>query len=385
MIIGVVGAPNKGKSTFFSAVTMVDAAIANYPFTTIEPNRGIALVRSPCPHTKIGKQCTPKVGSCANGTRLIPIQFIDVAGLVPGAHEGRGLGNKFLDDLRAADAFIQVVDASGRTDLEGNPSTDGDPAEEVRFLYEELCFWMDGILSRNWNKIHGKGAAELADALTGLNISRFEIEHAASELSLPLTHIDWSDTQRLSFARKIFAKKPFVIVANKMDLDGSKENFEHMQEALSPKKVVPCSSAIELALRKAAKSGAISYLPGDPTFQLLSANDKQREVLSYMAEFLKLNNGTGVQQAVEAAVYGELGMIVVYPVEDEHHWCDNYGNVLPHAYLMPKGSTAHDLAAKVHTDLAKNFISAIDCKTKMHVGKTHALNNGDVIKIVAGR
>src|SRR5437899_9636740 len=92
MEAGVVGKPNVGKSTFFAAATLQNVAIANYPFTTIKANRGTTYVRSPCPHTILGKPCNPVNSACSNGTRLIPVELIDVAGLVKGAHAGRGQG-----------------------------------------------------------------------------------------------------------------------------------------------------------------------------------------------------------------------------------------------------------------------------------------------------
>jgi len=385
MQIGICGKPNSGKSTFFSAATSIDALIASYPFTTIEPNKGAGFVRAKCPHTEHGKSCTPKVGSCINGTRLIPISLIDVAGLVPGAHEGRGLGNKFLDDLREADAFIQIVDASGHTDLEGNPATNADPAEEVKFLYDELCWWLESILERNWAKVKGHGADELALVLTGLKVPKAEIIHVADSLLLPTENINWSPEDRLLFSKEIFKKKPFVIVANKMDSPAAQANFPNLKERTAPKPSVPCSAAIELALRKAQKHGIIDYTPGSASFSILGGDEKQRAALETMKSFLSSNNGSGVQQALETAVYDTLGMVVAYPVEDEHHWADNFGHILPHAFLMPKGSTALDLAAKVHTDLAQKFIGAIDCRTHMRHGKEYILKHNDVIKIVAGR
>ncbi|MCI4346985.1 MAG: 50S ribosome-binding GTPase, partial [Thermoplasmata archaeon] len=112
MEIGVVGKPNVGKSTTFNALTLLDVPMAPYPFTTIKPNRGVGAVRAPCPHGEKGTPCTPGNARCTEGIRWVPVQLIDVPGLVPGAHEGKGLGHKFLDELRAADGLLQVIDAS---------------------------------------------------------------------------------------------------------------------------------------------------------------------------------------------------------------------------------------------------------------------------------
>ena len=112
-IVGVVGKPNVGKSTFFSAATLAHVAIANYPFTTIKPNRGMGYVRTPCVCQEFNVTDTPGNSTCINRIRLVPVELVDCAGLVPGAWQGRGLGNQFLDEIRQADALIHIVDAVG--------------------------------------------------------------------------------------------------------------------------------------------------------------------------------------------------------------------------------------------------------------------------------
>ena len=132
--VGLAGKPNAGKSTFFKAATLAEVEIANYPFTTIDANHGVSFVRVPCPCKELGagKEC----GRCQDGVRYVPVELIDVAGLVPDAHLGKGLGNEFLDSLRVAEAVIHVLDASGSADAEGNPVGVGnyDPMTDVGFL-----------------------------------------------------------------------------------------------------------------------------------------------------------------------------------------------------------------------------------------------------------
>src|SRR3990170_6851112 len=186
-LLGVIGKPNTGKSTFFSAATLATVEIANYPFTTIKPNRGVGYVRTPCVHEEFGVNDNPRNSLCNNGVRLIPVELIDVAGLVPGAWEGRGLGNQFLDEIRRADALIHVVDASGGTDCEGRICKLGehDPLEDVQFLEHEITMWIASILKKDWPKLARTAEAEskdlygmLEERLSGLAIKRSHIFEA---------------------------------------------------------------------------------------------------------------------------------------------------------------------------------------------------------------
>ena len=392
--IGVVGKPNVGKSTFFSAATLAPAEIANYPFTTIEPNRGVTYIRSPCPHVDSGKPCNPNNAPCDDGTRLIPVDMLDVAGLVPRAHEGRGLGNQFLDDLRQASALVHVVDASGTTDFEGNacPPGEHDPVEDVRFLEEELAHWISGIIQRGWEKLARRSELEevpveraLHEKLTGLGFTETQIHLAIRDSYLDVKPTKWSKEDMLRLGHSLQLRgKPMVIAANKWDI-APDENIEKLK-SLEGRIVVPTSSEFELALRRAAKTGIVDYLAGSPSFSVkdqskLSAD--QSRALQRISRFLERAGSTGVQMCIEETVRKLLNLIVIYPVEDELHWTDKKGNVLPDAYLVPRGSTARDVAFKVHTDLGKNFIRAINARTKMVVGHDYEAKDGDVLKIVA--
>ena len=389
-----MGKPNVGKSTYFAAATLAPAAIANYPFTTIEPNRGIAYVRHRCPHLDLGVPCQPKNAPCQDGVRLIPVELLDVAGLVPKAHEGRGLGNKFLDDLRQASAFVHVIDATGGTDFEGNvvPAGSHDPLEDVRFLEEELAHWITGILLRNWEKESRRADLEevppekvLYDRLTGLGLTEAQIHSALRETPLDAKMAKWTDEDMLHLAhnlRKI--GKPMILAANKADLV-PKERLDALAD-VEGYRTVPTSAEFELALRRAAQAHLVSYEPGAPSFTVpdpSKLSPAQAKGLDKIRAFLEARGTTGVQACVEDAVFRLLDLIVVFPVEDETHWTDKKGNVLPDAFLVPRGSTAVDVAFKVHTDLGKHFIRAIDGRTKMVVGRDHPVQDGDVIKIVA--
>jgi len=386
MLIGVVGAPNKGKSTFFSASTLVDAAIANYPFTTITPNRGVTYVRAQCPHVALGlPSCNPKNSKCVGGIRLVPVGMIDVPGLVPDAHKGKGLGNKFLDSIREADALIQVVDATGKTDLYGNAAESCPPQEEVRFLREEIALWLADILARQNDKKNG-GAKDMANSLSGLRISEGMLTHAAMACGLSIAD-GMPNTEGLErIARQIMeARMPFAVACNKIDVPGARENFVKIKNELG-EGVFPCSAAVEIALRKAEEKGIIKYRPGDTTFEVCGTPDeRQAAALGKMNSVLLENSGSGVQKIIDWVVYEKLKGIIVYPVEDEHRYTNHKGEILPDAFLVPSGTTAIELAAKVHTDLAQKFIGAFDVKRKMRVGASHVLSDGDVVKIIAGR
>lgn len=396
-----MGKTNVGKSTFFSAATLIDVKIENRPFVTIEPNVGIAYVRTKCVHTELGlRGCNAKNSVCLEGVRMIPVKLMDVAGLIKDSHKGRGLGNKFMDDLRQADVLIHVIDVSGSTDEEGRPVPPGtyDPVEEVLSIESEINEWFYGIISRDWARfargLDNMPWDQVVDALTkrvsGLSIRREHVLMALKlsglELSKPSS---WREEELRSFVVRLReVAKPTVIVGNKADLPEALDNINHVIKTLENRVFIPASSVYELALRKASKAGLIKYLPGDQDFTILDEsklNPKQKAVLDKIREFMRKFGGTGVQQALNTAIFNVLNYIVVYPIEDPHKFTDSSGNVLPDAYLVRKGTTAQELAYLVHTDLGKGFLYAILAKENKRVGSTYELQNNDVIKVVSAR
>jgi ribosome-binding ATPase YchF (GTP1/OBG family) len=397
-LLGVIGKPNTGKSTFFSAATLATVEIANYPFTTIKPNRGVGYVRTPCVHEEFKVKDSPSNSLCLEGVRLIPVEMIDVAGLVPGAWEGRGLGNQFLDEIRKADALIHIVDASGGTDCEGRLCKPGehDPLEDVQFLEREITMWMASILKKDWPKLARVAEAEskdlytmLEERLSGLAIKRSHIFDATKKAGLNADKpTAWSDEDFLRFVdtvRRI--SKPMLIVANKIDLPTAEANLERLKKLNYT--VIPCCAEAELALRRAAEKQLIDYKPGDCNFKVTQPeklSQSQTKALEIIREKILLKNGsTGVQDAINTAYFKLLSMITVYPVEDLEHLADHNGRVLPDAYLVPYGTTAHQFAYLIHTELGESFIYALDARGRKRIGEDAILKDRDVISIVSAK
>lgn len=399
MIAGLVGKTHVGKSTFFSAATLAPAKIGKVPFTTIEPNRGVASIRVKCACTELGIKDEPRNSVCVNGTRWVPVELVDVAGLVPDAHKGRGLGNKFLDDLRQADGFIQVIDAAGCTDANGNPCEPGarDPLDDVRFLDYEITMWMLGILKKDWDKIV-KGVTQLkqdpvallGERLAGLMVTRRHILTVMKSVGELGKRIDqWSEADLKLFVDGVRkASKPMVIAANKIDLPTAEGNIARLKEEFKEVPIIPCSAEAELALRLADKKGVVSYMPGDHEFKIVkeeSLNDKQKEGLKMVRGLLERWGTTGVQEAVEAVYIKQLKEIPVFPVEDSNKFTDHQGRVLPDVFLVPEGTTARGLAYRIHTDLGEGFLYAINARSGQKIGEEYQLKPRDIIRIVSAK
>ena len=392
MQIGLLGKANVGKSTFFSAATETPVQIGNFPFTTIQPNVGIAYVNTTCAckHFKIEHR-NPL---CVYGTRFIPVKLVDVAGLVPGAHEGKGLGNQFLDDARQAEVLIHIVDISGSTDIQGQPVNIGthDPREDIKFVEDEFDFWFKQILEREWPKLSKeieKKSTKLVDGITdrfsGLGVKEYQVHAVLQNLDL-LTKkpTEWNDSVLTKFAQMLRKKtKPMLIAANKADLC---KDLDITNELHKDRDIVNCSAETELFLKKAAKANLIDYIPGNEKFVInknVDLTPPQKEALNLVERVLSKLNSTGIQTALNSAIFRVLKLIVVFPVEDETRLSNKDGEVLPDAKLLSENATAKNLAEIIHQDIAKGFLYAVDVKTKQRIGADHQLKNGDVIKIVS--
>jgi ribosome-binding ATPase YchF (GTP1/OBG family) len=396
--LGIIGKPNTGKSTFFSAATLIPVEIGNYPFTTIKPNRGIGYLRTPCVHDEFNVEDNPKNSLCLDGIRLVPVELIDVAGLVPGAWEGRGLGNQFLDEVRRADALLHVVDAAGATDSEGRLCKPGDhdPVEDVRFLETEITMWMKQILKKDWAKMARTAESGKEDLLSlletqlsGLAIKRYHIIESLRKTELNTEKpTGWNDQDLIKFLDDLRSvSKPTLIAANKIDLPIAEENVKRLKKLGYV--VVPCSAEAELALRRAGEKGMIDYRPGDCRLTVKNPEkmtDAQKRALDVIQEQILYKFGsTGVQEALNTAFFELLQMVAVYPVEDSEHLSDHKGRVLPDVYLVPYGTTVRQLAYIIHTELGESFIHAIDVRGKNRIGEDYVLKNRDVVSIVSAK
>ncbi len=398
MLVGIVGKPSCGKSTFFKAATLAEVDIANYPFTTIKPNHAVGFVRVPDPAKPFGKVSNPRVGFVLGEWRFVAVDLIDVAGLVPGAHEGKGLGKEFLNDLNQADCLIHVVDVSGSGNEKGEPMDAGtyDPLNDVKFLEEELDYWYLDIMKKGWERFVRQAQQEkrpMAQALekqmSGLRVTEELAKQAMRELSLdPEQPASWPEEKLLALASLLRKRsKPMMIAANKADVPGAWENYERLKKEFPAYHVVPCSAELELALKEAGKHGVVDYIPGEKGFAIkdeAGLNERQRKGLGFIRQFMDSHGSTGVQEVLNHAVFQLLRYKPIFPggvtkLEDSH------GNVIPDCFLMPPEATALDFAYKLHTDFGKNFIKAINVKTKLPIGKDHVLAPGDIVEIMANK
>ena len=421
MRIGLVGKPNVGKSTTFSALTAIPVEIANYPFTTIDPNVGIAWLplREDCACKILRKRkeeqgrlpgivdkdplrgsiCNPKSGSCKGFQRLVPVTLVDVAGLVPGAHEGRGRGNQFLSDLARCDALIQVIDISGSTDIEGNPvgQHGSEPIEEYNFLLNEIDAWIVGIIQSSWSRgarrVQSEGDKALSryliDQLSGIGVTDFHVNAAINSVNEkhPESGVPWSwgNEELMTIAGTIRSLLfPISVAANKADKTGNSVSELATIVETQGGKLILTSAEAELALRRASLTGLIDLNPENSNFVITDSGEnklsiEQRNALENISQTLSNLPGDGLLGLLSSVVFDRLNRRVAYPVQDDSHWVDGDGNILPDAILVPEGTTAKGLAYAVHSDLGDGFIRATDAKNGRVIGADYEIRNGDVI------
>jgi ribosome-binding ATPase len=394
--VGLIGKTNAGKTTFFNSATSSNEEISTYPFTTKHPKIGNASVISLCVHREFNLKDSPKNSTCVDGWRFIPIELVDLPGLIKGAWEGKGLGNQFLSVAAQSDVLLHIVDASGSIDSSGRlaePGT-GDPIADVSDIEEEMILWYLKLFEGNRDKIirsinSGSDAVQsITEIFQGIGVKEWHVKRALEENELNDKKIgDFDPLQSRRFASTLRElSKPTLIVANKVDLSAAADNFKRLREHNKHMLVVPCSADAELTLRRAQVKGLIRYFPGDERFEInekTSLNEKQKWALNFirkdiLGEYLQ----TGVQFALNVAVFKLLNMNVVYPVADPGKLSDKRGNVLPDAYLMRSGSSVEDLANEIHSDLAKGILYAVDVRNGLRLPINYLVKDRDVLSII---
>jgi ribosome-binding ATPase YchF (GTP1/OBG family) len=395
--LGLIGKTNTGKTTFFNAATLASAEVSTYPFTTKQPNYGKSYAITLCVHKEFNVKDNPRNSLCKDGWRFIPIEIIDLPGLIKGAWQGKGLGNQFLAVATQSDALLHIVDASGSIDAAGRitePGT-GDPLADIADIEEELVMWYLKLIEGNRDKIvKGIKAGESISSVVARILAGIGVKEHHVSTALKLSNLEGKDFENFSMDdTKRFAwilrdvSKPTLIVANKIDIPTAAENFKRIREEYKDMLVVPASAEAELTLRRAESKGLIRYVPGDERFEVIKQdglNERQKWALNFirrdvLGEYMR----TGVQHAINVAVFKLLKMNTVYPVADVSKLSDKDGNVLPDVYLLPAGSTVEDLARQIHSELAKGLLYAIDARDGLRLPADYELKDRDVISIVS--
>ncbi len=382
--VGLIGKPNAGKSTLFSAITSIDVEIANYPFTTVKPNIGISFIKDACPETEIKAHCNPREGKCIEGVRYVPVEIIDVPGLIEGASEGKGMGNEFLDNIRDADLIINLFDSAENDDVtsQNNGSMHG-----VNLIKDEILKWMKNKIYKDWQKFSRKEDMDTEERIESKILKRvatFGLNEKDIFLIMNKDHFssklfEWSEDDIFRFCGDILTYvKPMFNVGNKADIVDN-ETVDKINEKINTHYFI--SAEYELIIEKAFTNGYIDKDSLDFSYTNKSG-ENQKKVLEKMKEDYKTKRISRFFDVL-TDIINKLGYIIIYPVLDENKWTDKNGNILPDAFLLKDGDTALDLAYRIHTDIGKNFIRAVNCRTKRIVGKDYKLLNNDVIKIIS--
>jgi ribosome-binding ATPase YchF (GTP1/OBG family) len=395
--IGLIGKTNTGKTTFFNSATLSSEEISSYPFTTKKPVSGVAHAITLCVHPEFKIKDNPNNSKCLDGWRYIPIELIDLPGLIKDAWKGKGLGNQFLSIAAQSDALLHVVDASGGIDSTGKITEvgTGDPISDFADIEEELIMWYHKILEGNRDKVSKliRSGSNILDAITdlyrGIGVNKDHVKETLFSTGLEEKDFDAFDIvdskKFASYLRKI--SKPTLIVANKVDVEGADKNFDRLRERYNDSIIIPVSGDSEFVLRRAEQKGLIKYSPGSEQFEILKSdelNEKQTNALNFikkgiMGEYMR----TGVQFAINMAVFKLLKMNSIYPVADEKNLSDKKGRILPDLILLKNGATINDLAKEIHTDLTKGLLYAKDLRYGLRLPVDYQLRDRDVVSLVS--
>ncbi|GDY16114.1 translation-associated GTPase [Nitrosopumilaceae archaeon] len=395
--LGLIGKTNTGKTTFYNAATLSSEEISSYPFTTKKSVTGIAHAITLCVHPEFKVQDNPNNSKCVEGWRYVPVELIDLPGLIKDAWKGKGLGNQFLSIAAQSDALLHVVDASGGIDSSGKISEigSGDPISDFADIEEELIMWYHKILEGNRDKVSklirtGSGTVDaITDLYRGVGVNKIHVKDALVAVGLEekeFDDFDMVDSKKLAaHIRKI--SKPTLIVANKIDVEGADKNFARLRERYNDSIIIPVSGDSEFSLRRAEQKGLIKYSPGSEQFEIIhpaDLNEKQTNALDFikkgiMGEYMR----TGVQFAINVAVFKLLKMNSIYPVADEKRLSDKKGHVLPDLILLKAGATIADLAKEIHTDLTKGLLYGKDLRYNLRLPVDYQLRDRDVVSLVS--
>ena len=395
--LGLIGKTNTGKTTFYNAATLSSEEISSYPFTTKKSVTGIAHAITLCVHPEFKVQDNPNNSKCVEGWRYVPVELIDLPGLIKDAWKGKGLGNQFLSIAAQSDALLHVVDASGGIDSSGKISEvgSGDPISDFADIEEELIMWYHKILEGNRDKVSklirtGSGTIDaITDLYRGVGVNKIHVKDALVAVGLEekeFDDFDMVDSKKLAaYIRKI--SKPTLIVANKIDVEGADKNFARLRERYNDSIIIPVSGDSEFSLRRAEQKGLIKYSPGSEQFEIIhpaDLNEKQTNALNFikkgiMGEYMR----TGVQFAINVAVFKLLKMNSIYPVADEKRLSDKKGHVLPDLILLKAGATIADLAKEIHTDLTKGLLYGKDLRYNLRLPVDYQLRDRDVVSLVS--
>ncbi|MGB0856149.1 MAG: redox-regulated ATPase YchF [Nitrosopumilus sp.] len=395
--IGLIGKTNTGKTTFFNSATLSSEEISSYPFTTKSPVSGTAHAITLCVHPEFKIQDNPNNSKCVDGWRYIPIELIDLPGLIKDAWKGKGLGNQFLSIAAQSDVLLHVVDASAGIDSTGQitETGKGDPISDFADIEEELTMWYHKILEGNREKVSKfiRNGTDILIAITdiyrGIGVNKSHVKETFLVTGLETKNFDdfdMTDSKKFAYClRKI--SKPTLIVANKIDVEGADKNFIRLRERYNDSIVIPVSGDSEFSLRRAEQKGLIKYSPGSEQFEIIKheeLNEKQINALDFikrgiMGEYMR----TGVQFAINVAVFKLLKMNSIYPVADEEHLADKNGKILPDLILLKDGATINDLAKEIHSDLTKGLLYGKDLRYNLRLPVDYQLRDRDVVSLVS--